>query len=79
MSNDDVARFVFNLRDFTNVAKDLCNEALYLGTTDNVTAIVVDLRNRRKPAPTNEINGQAAAVSTASSSSPANSNSKKSN
>jgi serine/threonine protein phosphatase PrpC len=46
MKNEDVARFVMNYKDkkFANVARDLCFEAIILGSSDNITAQVVDLR-----------------------------------
>lgn len=48
MSNDTVARYLYNTPDFSNSAKELCNEAMLLGSEDNITAIVVDLRKRKK-------------------------------
>ena len=52
MRNEDVGRLVKNISesDFINIAKMICQEALLLGSTDNVTALVVDLR--RKPSST---------------------------
>ena len=46
MRNDDVARFVMSSanRSFLDCVRDLCNEAMVLGSTDNVTALVIDLR-----------------------------------
>jgi serine/threonine protein phosphatase PrpC len=48
MSNDDVGKFVASnivkMNDFNTIAKNLCNEALILGSTDNVTVLVIDLR-----------------------------------
>lgn len=46
MRNEDVGRFVMNYRDkkFANVARDLCFEALILGSQDNITVQVIDLR-----------------------------------
>jgi serine/threonine protein phosphatase PrpC len=46
LKNEDVAKFVLNYRDkkFSNVARDLCFEALILGSSDNVTVQVIDLR-----------------------------------
>jgi protein phosphatase 1L len=48
LRNDDVAKLVWSVasKDFVNVAKMLCSEALIMGSTDNVTAVVVDLKNR---------------------------------
>jgi len=41
---------VLSSKSFLTVAKELCSEALIMGSTDNVTALVVDLRNRfRRP------------------------------
>ena len=46
LRNDDVARLVAQAAayDFATTAKSLCAEALLMGSTDNVTAMVVDLR-----------------------------------
>ena len=46
LRNEDVARFVLGYKDkkFTNVARDLCFEAIILGSTDNITVQVVDIR-----------------------------------
>lgn len=45
IENDDVAKIVLrNSRDFLNVAKRLCTEAIIMGSTDNVTALVIDLK-----------------------------------
>jgi serine/threonine protein phosphatase PrpC len=45
IENDDVAKIVLrNARDFLNVAKRLCTEAIIMGSTDNVTALVIDLK-----------------------------------
>lgn len=48
MNNEAVAKFITvqSTNDFINLAKGLCNEALLLGSTDNVTALVIDLRRR---------------------------------
>lgn len=52
MRNEDVARQVLSSKSFLTVAKELCSEALIMGSTDNVTALVVDLRNRfKRPTP----------------------------
>lgn len=45
MENEDVAKFVTAAQDdFVNVAKLLCNEAIRLGSSDNVTALVIDIK-----------------------------------
>ena len=45
MRNEEVARFIGGKKgEFLNLAKDLCSEALLLGSQDNVTALVIDLR-----------------------------------
>ena len=45
LTNDQVSKFVCRpSADFTNIAKDLCNEALLLGSLDNVTVLVIDLK-----------------------------------
>lgn len=45
MDNDDVAKLVLrNSRDFINLGKLLCTEAIMMGSTDNVTALVIDLK-----------------------------------
>lgn len=48
LRNDEVGKLVYNAanKDFLNCAKCLCSEALIAGSTDNITALVVDLRNR---------------------------------
>eukprot|EP01038_Epipyxis_sp_PR26KG_P008457 gene8457-11435_t len=47
MQNELVATFVLNnAKDFMNIGKLLCDEAIMLGSTDNVTALVVDLKQR---------------------------------
>lgn len=49
LKNDEVGRFALQYRDdkkFANIARDLCFEAIILGSTDNVTVQVVDLRTR---------------------------------
>jgi protein phosphatase 1L len=46
MTNEDVAKFVVRSREFKDVARALCHEAMLLGSADNVTALVVDLRSR---------------------------------
>ena len=44
MSNDDCAKFVSRNKDFKDVARALCYEAMLQGSTDNVTALVIDLK-----------------------------------
>jgi serine/threonine protein phosphatase PrpC len=45
IENEDVGKIVLrNARDFLNVAKRLCTEAIIMGSTDNVTALVIDLK-----------------------------------
>lgn len=45
MENDDVAKLVIkNRKDFLNIGKILCTEAIIMGSTDNVTALVIDLK-----------------------------------
>ena len=45
MSNEDVARFLMNVSNFSQVAKELCYEATILGSADNITVVVVDLKS----------------------------------
>jgi hypothetical protein len=33
-------------KDFLNIAKVVCTEAILLGSTDNVTVLVIDLKRR---------------------------------
>ena len=49
LRNDEVARFINSATqlNFISAAKELCSEALMLGSTDNVTALVIDLRKCR--------------------------------
>jgi protein phosphatase 1L len=46
LSNDQVAKLIRNTapRGFLECAKVLCSEALIMGSTDNVTVVVIDLR-----------------------------------
>ena len=46
LENEDVAKLVLSngTKDFVNVAKKLCIEATIMGSSDNVTAMVVDLK-----------------------------------
>lgn len=54
LQNDDVARLVDVAKsDFVNLARILCNEAIILGSSDNVTAVVIDLRPQPAPESTN--------------------------
>ena len=45
MSNEDVAKFLMNISCFTDIAKELCYEATILGSSDNITVVVVDLKS----------------------------------
>eukprot|EP01036_Dinobryon_divergens_P022152 gene22152-30388_t len=52
MQNEDVAKLVMSsspFKDFLNIGKKLCTEAIILGSTDNVTALIVDLKQRITP------------------------------
>lgn len=45
MENEDVGHYVLNSRkDFLNISKKLCAEALILGSADNVTVLVIDIK-----------------------------------
>ena len=46
LRNEDVAKFIVAAaaKDFIRCAEQLCSEALIMGSTDNVTALVIDLR-----------------------------------
>ena len=44
MTNEYVAKFLLNVSNFTDAAKELCYEAAILGSSDNVTVVVVDLK-----------------------------------
>jgi serine/threonine protein phosphatase PrpC len=37
--------------EFQYLARDLCDEAILLGSSDNITVLVVDVRNRIPPEP----------------------------
>lgn len=47
LPNEHVAQIVSQYAkiDFVSAARRLCEEALFLGSTDNVTALIVDLRS----------------------------------
>lgn len=49
MQNDEVGRLVSSCKDFTKVARALCDEATLLGSTDNITVQVVNLKMRNEP------------------------------
>jgi mannose/fructose/N-acetylgalactosamine-specific phosphotransferase system component IID len=44
MTNEDVSRFMSSSANLSESAKELCYEASILGSTDNITVVVVDLR-----------------------------------
>lgn len=46
MDNEEVARFVLRHvnTDFINVAQKLCREAMMMGSGDNVTVLVIDIK-----------------------------------
>ena len=45
MSNEDVAEIVLSsAKDFLEAGKAVCNEAIIMGSTDNVTTLVIDLK-----------------------------------
>lgn len=46
MENNDVSRLAIEAtkRNFLASAKELCSEALIMGSTDNVTVMIIDLR-----------------------------------
>lgn len=47
MKNEDVAEVVLSShKDFINAGKAVCSEAIIMGSTDNVTTLVVDLKQR---------------------------------
>ena len=49
LSNHEVSIVVeqaVNSKPFVDVAKELCAQAIMLGSTDNVTALIIDLRNQ---------------------------------
>ena len=45
MTNDAVARFMMNMSNFSEVARELCYEATILGSSDNITVVVIDLKS----------------------------------
>ena len=46
MQNDDVSRLALSVtkKNFVDSAKEICSEALIMGSTDNVTVMIIDLR-----------------------------------
>jgi protein phosphatase 1L len=44
MRNEEVAQLVLASKDFLSIARELCHEAIIMGSTDNVTALVIDLK-----------------------------------
>jgi len=46
LNSDEVARHLVSLKpkDFLSYAQEMCNESLILGSMDNVTVLVIDLR-----------------------------------
>ena len=46
MQNDDVSRLAMSAtkKNFLASAKEICSEALLMGSTDNITVMIVDLR-----------------------------------
>jgi serine/threonine protein phosphatase PrpC len=47
ISNEELGKLVVSgARDFLNIAKTICTEAILLGSTDNVTVLVIDLKRR---------------------------------
>ena len=68
MSNEDVAKYLMNVTCFTDIAKELCYEATILGSSDNITVLVVDLKTDEQshcsqnnagmsPLPSSDMNG----------------------
>ena len=49
MQNDDVSRLALSVtkKNFLSSAKEICSEALIMGSTDNVTVMIIDLRQVR--------------------------------
>ena len=45
MTNEDVGRFVSRGKEFKDLARALCHEAMLLGSADNVTALVIDIKS----------------------------------
>lgn len=44
MKNEEVGKFVLKCQDFPCIARDLCHEAALMGSTDNITVLVIDLK-----------------------------------
>ena len=46
MYGTDVGKLVYSSanRDFIGAARHLCSEALIMGSTDNITVVIIDLR-----------------------------------
>lgn len=45
LRNDEVAKLVLkHSKNFVNIGKLLCSEAIMMGSADNVTALVIDLK-----------------------------------
>ncbi len=45
LRNDEVAKLVLkHAKNFADVSKELCSEAILMGSADNVTALVIDLK-----------------------------------
>ncbi len=45
MSNEYVSKLLMNISNFTDAAKELCYEAAILGSSDNITVVIVDLKS----------------------------------
>lgn len=49
MTNEDCASFILSrARNFKDLARALCYEAMLLGSADNVTVLIIDLKNNHK-------------------------------
>eukprot|EP00607_Mallomonas_marina_P003827 CAMPEP_0182431034 /NCGR_PEP_ID=MMETSP1167-20130531/45832_1 /TAXON_ID=2988 /ORGANISM="Mallomonas Sp, Strain CCMP3275" /LENGTH=272 /DNA_ID=CAMNT_0024616883 /DNA_START=265 /DNA_END=1083 /DNA_ORIENTATION=- len=46
MRNEEVSKFVLSCPDFASMGRDLCHEATLIGSTDNITVLVIDLKKR---------------------------------
>lgn len=45
LRNDEVAKLVLkHAKNFVDISKELCGEAILMGSADNVTALVIDLK-----------------------------------